>query len=69
MPGNQKKVSNNAILSSDVLISDTQCVNAFNSVTIINEFNFETFVKQLYESAMQFILSLYNNNNYILYIF
>jgi len=40
---NQKKVSNNAILSSDVMISDTQGVNAFNSVTVINEFNFETF--------------------------
>lgn len=64
VPGNQKNVLNNAILSSDVMVSDSQGVNAFNSVTVINEFNFESSVKQLYESTVQFILSLYNNNNF-----
>jgi len=64
VPGNQKNVLNSAILSSDVMISDSQGVNAFNSVTLINEFNFESSVKQLYESTVQFILSLYNNNNF-----
>jgi len=64
VPENQKNVTNNAILSSDMMISEDQGVNVFNSVTIINEFNFENSVKQLYESTVQFILSLYNNNNF-----
>lgn len=40
------------------MIFETQGVNAFNSVPIINEFNFESSVKQLYKSTVQFILSL-----------
>lgn len=58
VPGNQKNVTNNAILSCDMMIFETQGVNAFNSVPIINEFNFESSAKQFYKSTVQFILSL-----------
>lgn len=53
--------SDSTFLNNDVSLLVN---NSAQSVDKTTSFNFENSVKQLYESTVQFMLSLYNNNNF-----